>query len=95
MNTTTPEAYATNLIPHMNMTRELKFGGAWFEVCIDCQEPDGPGEVTHPDNYFIEGVKLGGVWWGALDVLSAPMKQCLDEALQRKIAEEYREALRA
>ena len=95
MKTTTPTPYAAHLTPHMDMQRDLKFGGAWFEVCIDCQEPDEPGEVTHPDNYWIERVKLGGVWWGAEDVLSDYLRQCLNETLRAKIADEHREALRA
>ena len=86
------EPYKAHLTPHINTQRDLKFGGAWFEVCIDCQEPDERGEVTHPENYFIEGVKLGGVWWGAEDALSKYMLQCLNEALRALIAEEYRDA---
>ena len=89
------EAYKAHLKPHADMTRDLKFGGAWFEVCIDCQEPDEPGEVTHPDNYWIEGIKIGGKWWGSEDVLSAGMLKLLNETLQRVIADEHREALRA
>lgn len=89
------EPYKAYLTPQEDLTRDLKFGGAWFEVCIDCQEPDEPGEVTHPDNYWIEGIKLGGEWWGAEDVLSVGMLRLLNETLQRMIADEHREALRA
>ena len=89
------EAYEAKFTPHADMVRDIKFGGAWFEVGIDCQEPDEPGEVTHPDNYWIECINLGGVWWGAQDVLSEHMRKCLDEALQRKIADEHREAVSA
>ena len=89
------EPYKAHVTPQDDRTRDLKFGGAWFEVHIDCQEPDEPGEVTHPDNYFIEGVKLGGAWWGAEDALSTYMLQCLNEALKALIADEHREALRA
>jgi hypothetical protein len=71
------------------MQRDLKFGGAWFEVCIDCDQPDDPMTVTHPSRYWVEGVKLGGVWWGAEDVLSPYLRECLDEVLQLKIAQEY------
>lgn len=92
---TTPQAYATKFTPHDDMMRDLKFGGAWFEVGIDCQEPDEPSQVKHPDNYWIECIKLGGEWWGAEDVLSPGMLKLLNEALQRLIAQEYREALRA
>lgn len=95
MTATTPTPYAAHLTPHLNMQRDLMFGGAWFEVCIDCQEPDEPGIVTHPDNYFIEGVRLGGVWWGAEDALSTYMLQCLNDALRDLIADEHREALKA
>ena len=34
-------------------------------------------------------VKLGGVWWGAEDVLSPYLRECLDEVLQLQIAQEY------
>ena len=94
MSTDTIEPYKAHLTPHLHMTRDLKFGGAWFEVCIDCQEPDEPGETTHPDNYWVEGVKLGGVWWGAEDVLSKYMIQCLNESLSALIADEHKEALK-
>jgi hypothetical protein len=89
------EAYEAKFAPHADMVRDIKFGGAWFEVCIDCQEPDEPGEVTHPDNYWIEGIRLGGEWWGAEDVLSAGMLKLLNETLHRVIADEHREALKA
>ena len=46
-------------------------------------------------DFRVECVKLGGVWWGAQDVLSEHMRKCLDEALQRKIADEHREAVSA
>ena len=87
--------YESKFTPHADMVRDIKFGGAWFEVGIDCQEPDDPGEVTHPDNYWVECIKLGGVWWGAEDALSTYMLQCLNEALRALIADEHREALRA
>lgn len=89
MNTTTPQPYKAHLTPHLDMQRDLKFGGAWFEVCIDCEQPDDLCTVTHPSRYWVEGIKLGGVWWGAEDVLSKYMRECLDEALQLQIAQEY------
>lgn len=94
MKTTTPPTYAAHAQPTAERVRDLKFGGAWFEVHIDCLEPDEPGVVTHPDNYWIEGVKLGGVWWGAEDVLSDYMRQCLNEALRAMISDEDREEAR-
>jgi hypothetical protein len=89
VKTTTPQPYKAHLTPHLDMQRDLKFGGAWFEVCIDCDEPDDPSTVTHPSRYRVEGIKLGGVWWGAEDVLSTYMRECLDEVLQFRIAQEY------
>lgn len=95
MKTTTPATYAAHAQQTEERVRDLKFGDAWFEVHIDCQEPDEPGVVTHPDNYWIEGVKLGGVWWCAEDVLSDYLRQCLNETLRATIADEHREALKA
>lgn len=89
MKMTTPQPYKAHLTPHLDRQRDLKFGGAWFEVCIDCDQPDDPKTVTHPSRYWVEGVKLGGVWWGAEDVLSLYLRECLDEVLQLKIAQEY------
>ena len=89
MKATTPQPYKAHLTPHLDRQRDLKFGGAWFEVCIDCDQPDDPMTVTHPSRYWVEGIKLGGVWWGAEDVLSHYMRECLDEVLQLKIAQEY------
>ncbi len=84
----TADAYIVKTEP--KHVRWIKFGGVWLEVGIDCLEPDERGVVVHPDNYWVDCIKIGGVWWSAIDVLSDSMKQCLDEALQSMIAGEHR-----
>jgi len=86
------KGYKTTFPPLAENVREIKFGGAWFEVGIDCQKPDEPGVVTHPDNFWIDSIKIGGVWWGAQDVLSEGMRACLDDSLRHSIADEYKAA---
>ena len=70
--------------------RWIKFVGVWLEVGIDCLEPDERGTVVHPDNYWVDCIRIGGVWWSAIDVLSDSMRQCLDGALHGVIAGERR-----
>ena len=69
----------------------VAFDGAEFVVGIDYQEPEG-NEVIHPDNYWIDSIKLEGVWWSACDVLSEPMLDALNAALSADIAQEYKDA---
>jgi hypothetical protein len=86
------QPYKSSEAPHSNMQRELVIDGAVFEVGIDCYDPDEHGQVTPPERYWCECVKLGGQWWGAQDALSKPMHEMLDYALIAKIKAEHAEA---
>jgi hypothetical protein len=69
----------------------VAFDGAEFVVGIDYLAPEG-NEVVHPDNYWIDSIKLGSVWWSACDVLSEPLLDALNAALSADIAQTHKDA---